>query len=80
MEDHLAFLCDQAADQATSDMLTTGIIYATLDAADSRSVGFADQVTRNRSNSINHDSTTHVLLIIMTIIGSRAPAQATRPA
>ena len=61
MEAHLAFLCDQAADQATSDRLTTGIIYATLDAADSRSVGFADQVTRNRSNSINHDSTTHVL-------------------
>ena len=55
-------------------------IYATLDAADSRSVGFADQVTRNRSNSINHDSTIHVLLIIMTIIGSWAPAQATRPA
>ena len=47
MEAHLAFLCDQATDQATSDMLSTGIIYATLDAADSRSVGFADQVTRN---------------------------------
>ena len=58
MEAHLAFLCDQAADQAISDMLTTGIIYATLDAADSRSVGFADQVTRNRSNSINNSRST----------------------